>query len=302
MTANSSSSIIDTTDKFRMGTGIPAELRPLPLENHPVPEGHPMISIWENVFKEVIQQKLTYYEIQWQHLSIYLRTFYGHEPTDKDLTIYIVAKQDETENWILFLDSVVEFLAGIGHEILVEIIDPRATGGLSTYPIGRDDPLLQDWESVRQPLRRELEETDWTALHAYRRGYDGLEADSTQTVVILCRNYFADHWKEVSPRLKRILGNLDYRVRLEIWQAEVSRGTFDTPPITINPEQLEEVVYMGDGIGPMDKSGTLGGYITLHNKQQQTGTFGVTNYHVVRTLAMNTGKLLFLALPSINTI
>ena len=88
-----------------------------------------------------------------------------------------------------------------------------------------------------------------------------MEADGTQTIVIFCKNYFADHWKEVALRLKHILGNLDYEVRLEIWQAQVSHGTFDPPPITINPKQLEEVVYMSDGIGPMDKSGTPGALV-----------------------------------------
>jgi hypothetical protein len=147
LTTGSAGSQIDNTDRYRMG--IPGELRPAPLQCHIVNAGNPIIPLWESVIRAAIQTKLNDYKIRRQNMSLYLRTFRNRTPTDEDLTIYIVAYQEDNDQWALFLDSVSEFLNGIGYQnLLVEIVDPRATNGLLTFPI-RGNDLMSD-EACRQ--------------------------------------------------------------------------------------------------------------------------------------------------------
>lgn len=268
--------------------GIPGELRPAPLQRHAVNAGNPIIPLWEDVFRPAIQIKLNEYKIRWQNMSLYRRTFRNRTPTDADLTIYIVAHQEDNDQWVLFLDSVSKFLTSNGYQnLLVEIVDPRATNGLLTFPIRHDDPILRDWESIRPILRQELQmDLKWTALHAYRRGYDTSGNDSVPTVVVFCQDYFADHWKEVSLRIRGILSRLHYEVRLEISQAKMRRGAFELPSAALPASAFEMTVSMGDSIGPRDGTGTLGGYVNLIDNQKRAKTFGLTNYHVVRTADM----------------
>jgi len=274
--------------------GIPGELRPAPLQCHAVNAGNPIILLWESVVRAAIQTKLNDYKIRRQNMSLYLRTFRNRTPTDEDLTIYIVAYQEDNDQWVLFLDSVSEFLNGIGYQnLLVEIVDPRATNGLLTFPIRGNDEILRDWENIRPILRQELQmDLKWTALHAYRRGYDTSGNDSVPTVVIFCEDYFADHWKDVSLRIRWILSRLQYEVRLEISQARMSRGVLELPSTALPASAFDEIVSMGDSIGPRDGAGTLGGYVNLIDNQKCAKTFGLTNYHVVRTPAMTAGKYL----------
>jgi hypothetical protein len=292
MTTGSTGSQIDSTDRYRMG--IPGELRPAPLQSHVINAGNPIIPFWESVMREIIQTKLNTYKIRSQNMSLYRRTFRNRTPTDEDLTIYIVAYQEENDQWVLFLDSVSEFLNEIGYQsLLVEIVDPRAINGLLTFPIRGDDLILRDWETIRPMLRQVLRmDLKWTALHAYRRGYDASGNDSVPTVVIFCENYFADHWKAASLRIRGILSHLHYEVRLEISQARISRGALELPSTVLPASAFDKIVSMGNSIGPRDGTGTLGGYVNLIDNQKRATTFGLTNYHVVRTPAMTAGKYL----------
>jgi hypothetical protein len=272
--------------------GVPGELRPAPLQSHPVNDGNPIIDLWEGILKDTITSKLNNYKVRWLKISLYLRTFRNRTPTDKDLTVYIVANREDNDQWVLFLDSVSEFLNSIGYlDLLVEIVDPRATDGLLTFPIRENDLILRDWETIRSVLRRELRpDIKWTALHAYRRGYETSGNDSVPTVVIFCEDYFADHWKDISLRLRGMLNRLAYEVRLEISQATVRRGVLGLLSISLAASAFNKIVSMGDSIGPRDGTGTLGGYVNLIDDQKRAKTFGLTNYHVVRTPAMNPGK------------
>jgi hypothetical protein len=98
----------------------------------------------------------------------------------------------------LFLDTVSEFLHSISYDgLLVEIVDPRATEGRSSFPIRHDDQILRDWEGIRPLLLQAISQgLEWTSLQAYRRGYDKSGDDSIQTVVVCCEDYFSSNCKD----------------------------------------------------------------------------------------------------------
>jgi hypothetical protein len=85
-----------------------------------------------------------------------------------------------------------------------------------------------------------------------------------------------------------MLSNLDYEVRFELWQGKVRHGA---QAASLSTHDFTQKVFMGNGIGHEDSAGTLGGYINLTNSQGGAKVLGLTNYHVIRTPAMNTSKL-----------
>lgn len=119
---------------------------------------HPTIDeltkAWAVLLPEV-RLTLLNHNIQYSFISVTRRHFPGSNPPP-NATVCITASTSEDDRWTLFLEDTYELFLRLGFDNLsIEIIDPKARNGMSTFPIGSSNAI----EDARQLVRASVLET-----------------------------------------------------------------------------------------------------------------------------------------------
>ena len=295
-TEASAASLIDSSDKYRMGT--PGKLLPLPLQDSPISPNEPIAIAWPTILQpRVIEKVRREHQLNVHTVSLVHRHLSTEVPSDNDITVMVIATAGSSDQWVFFLDDTYSLLSTLGFEHLhIEIVDPRAVNGLQTYPIQPDDKAVTWWPQIRFSVLAELRNIDCYCLQIVKRGYGFAGAKVTTTIMITAKDMFHRDWVQVSRKIEAILEENDSVGKSDIVNVDIIQGgpvySVDDAPVTaLRWNQFEEKPAMGASIGPKNHSGTLGGYLNLTSPEGLTFKVAITNWHVMREKGMAERKL-----------
>lgn len=295
-TEASAASLIDSSDKYRMGT--PGKLLPLPLQDSPISPNEPIATDWPTILRpRVIEKIRREHQLNVHTVSLVHRHLPTEVPSDNDITVLVIATAGPGDQWVVFLDDTYSLLSTLGFEHLhIEIVDPRAVDGLQTYPILPNDKVVTWWPQIRFSVLAELRNIDCYCLQIVKRGYGFAGAKVTTTIMITAKDMFHRDWAQVSRKIEEILGKNDFvgendTVNVDIIQGGPVRSVDDEPVTALRWNQFEEKPAMGASIGTENHSGTLGGYLNLTSPEGLTFKVAITNWHVMREKGVTERKL-----------
>lgn len=286
-TLSSNGSWIETHDRFRMGT---ATLLPLPLRNSPVSGDGPVARIWENIRPEILRL-LTNRKIHTATLALVHRQLPGTEPPTT-VTILVKSIAEKNDKWVLFIDDALSLLFNIGiDDWAIEVIDPRLGKGKATTPVLANDPIFPYWPDLRTKVLTQLRETGWSSLQVCKAGYDIEGVEKMVTIMITVPNMLDKMWIPVIKKIKDILAEFPIPVDVQLLQGRTFLYTVSQTSLSI--DDFKQVVGLGASIGPESKTGTLGAYISLKSEKEESVICGLTNYHVIDSPPITSGKISF---------
>ena len=90
-------------------------------------------------------------------MAVYKRCLPAYPEDSARTTVVIIARSKEDDSGITFLRETGSLFSRLGyHWLHMELIDPTATGGKFTFPIGSSEPLVEIWPSLRLCVLSEL--------------------------------------------------------------------------------------------------------------------------------------------------
>lgn len=289
---------VDAGDGYRMG--VPGPLLPLPLDNIPV-EPTNKLALNQETLRQEIRGQLSAHDIEWYSLNIVYRRLPGDGSTKNRATAVIVAKRSgDSRQWISFLEAVYGMLESLGYpELYVEIVDPIARFGKSTMPILVSDPVVSVWPALREKVLAILGKNAWNSLQVLLRGYAGDTVEMRPTIFISVQDRDSALWHGLEARIRGACestsmpeGTKPLRIEMVGGGSVLKAGKLLPMGEFISIANGSfPIVNGGSSLGHPKTSGTLGGYLNVSQPGQAPQTFGVTNYHVVKTEAMTDGKL-----------
>lgn len=286
-TLSSNGSWIETHDHFRMAT---ATLLPLPLRNSPVSGDGPVARIWENIRPEILRL-LTNRKILFATLALVHRQLPGTEPP-KTVTILVKSIAEKNDKWLFFIEDALSLLVNIGiTDWAIEVLDSRIGKGKATTPVLANDPIFPHWTDLRKKVLAQLGETGWSSLQVCKAGYDIEGVEKMVTIMITVPNMLDKRWIPIIKKIKDILAEFPISVDVQLLQGRTFLYTGSQTSLSIG--DFKQVVGLGASIGPEPKTGTLGTYISLKSEKKENFICGLTNYHVIDSPPLTSGKIAF---------
>lgn len=270
-----------------MGT---ATLLPLPLRNSPVSGDGDVARIWENIRPEMLRL-LTNRKILFATLALVHRQLPGTEPP-KTVTILVKSIAEKNDKWPLFIDDALSLLVNIGiTDWAIEVVDSRIGKGKATTPVLANHPIFPHWTDLRKNVLAQLGETGWSSLQVCKAGYDIEGVEKVVTIMITVPNMLDKRWIPIIKKIKDILLEFPISVDVQLLQGRTFLYTGSQTSLSIG--DFKQVVGLGASIGPEPKTGTLGTYISLKSEKKENFICGLTNYHIIDSPPLTSGKIPF---------
>ena len=289
---------IDQSHEYRLGA--PGDLRELPLLTQYSDSVSPISPSWLSIEPVVLNILLTG-GIHGFNTSFVQRFEPGDRPADSDWTILVTTKkksEQDKEKWKKAVESILKIDGVSESHIKIEIMDPRAMQYLFLPQI--ENSFEKAWESgLEDDIIHALGNGPWRTMTLYNRGHTEAEARPTVTIGIKKGDAGITEWKATTQvSIKHLLRDFPAIhiafIRSSIYKANVAALDdetirWDRPPVIPSVRSFQGPVAMGSSIGVGQKSGTVGGYLTVKIKGKYE-TFGLTNHHVILDDACWNGK------------
>jgi len=280
--------------------GVPGPLLPLPLDDVPI-EPTNKLALNQEMLRQEIRGQLSAHNVEWYSLNIIYRRLPCDDSTKNRPTAVIVAKRNgDSRQWVNFLETVFGVLERLGYaELNVEIVDPIARFGKSTKPILVSDPVVSAWPALREEVLAILGDHTWNSLQVLLRGYAGDTAEMKPTIFISVQNRNSALWHGLEARIRgacesKSMPEDTKPIKIEIVEGGCVWKAGQLLPIAEFVSMANgnfPIVNGGSSLGHPKNTGTLGGYLNVSQPGEAPQTFGVTNYHVIKTEAMTDCKL-----------
>ena len=221
-------------------------------------------------------------------LSLCKRFVAGETPNEKDQTIFIQTKKQP--GWQTALGSILKLLRREkAPSIRVEIID---MGAVPQYFLPDVDASFKAaWPSLEVQIIDALgrESPEWETISVFSRGHTKEHSLPTFTIG-LTKAASPDWQKQRYDKVKNLLQpHGDVKVAY-VRSALLMAGSNTLPSSPRLPvEAFSGPVDMESSIGVGDKTGTLGGYVTLRFPDREL-VMGLTNHHVISTTELTKGR------------
>lgn len=276
--------------------GLPKPLRPLPLKTEGPSSKSSACKVYLTIQND-LHVELRRANVSGYDLSLVKRYEPGDTPTDEDHTILIhTTKQD---GWDVALEAIHGLLQQTNvPNLRVEIMDNRAIQHFWLPKV--DDAFRAEWPRVEAQVLGVLGRgCEWETLSVFNQGYT--ETDSSPTVTIGVTKAADATWRAMMyQRVRELLQSFPTFEAPEVAfvRSSLPAAEFNSSGMPLLPDTFTRRVPMGSSIGVNDKSGTLGGYVTVRY-QGQDYVMGLTNHHVISTEDMTDGKIagVFVGLP-----
>ncbi|KAL3452313.1 hypothetical protein BJX65DRAFT_177794 [Aspergillus insuetus] len=166
---SSTASRIDSRDAFRIGG--PGQLPMWPVETGPLSMTDPSLS---SAAVDISISHLQLIEIPFDKVLFTSRYTRENDPTGADETLLIYASfEGNRDRLISVLDTLLQILYELGHRGRVEIIDPRAAGGIKTFAPVLSSKQREEWDSTLGYIIVVLRRigAEWRQIMPAIRGY-----------------------------------------------------------------------------------------------------------------------------------
>ncbi|KAL9592255.1 MAG: hypothetical protein Q9179_006899, partial [Wetmoreana sp. 5 TL-2023] len=239
---------------YRMGA--PGPLRALPLQTDFTNGRTPARQAYEAV-KAGIITSLTNAHISGWTLNLVKQSTLGDTPNDEDYTILIhTHKQD---GWFRAVNSILEVLQHNNVSGLrIEIMDNRAVQRFWGPDVGPH--FMNAWPALEMQLIGLLGLGDqWNTFNIFNRGHKKEESLPTVTIG-LTRKADVEWQTMIYEKIQDLLQRFPTSPEMVYVRSSLQGDSQAVPQQT---DAFARLVPMGSGIGIRDKSGTLGGYVTV---------------------------------------
>ena len=271
--------MIDTSDKYRIGTPAPLPALPLAIR-HPdpgSPRSHAFKSIELSILGALQNSSLRPYSL---HMA--QRYVFGEIPTDDDYTILIHTEQQD--HWVSVVDTILEILQANNLRFRIEIWDVRAI--LSFFPVQLQPHTARRWESLELEIISLLGRgTDWRILTLLNRGHTREDCVPTVTVG-LTGDADATWQKTMYEKLVDLVSQIGLEVAFIRSHLHATR--FQASPLALNMNDFQDPVALGSTLGTGERTGTFGGYLNI-SYQGQDFLMGLTTHRVIQMDSITKG-------------
>ncbi|KAJ5106298.1 hypothetical protein N7456_002973 [Penicillium angulare] len=168
------------------------------------------------------------------------------------------------------------------HDASVELLNPCCEQPRSTFPILKDDSIIDSWEKVRRSIFETIDLVDVLAIGCYRRGRTNNIDDTFPTVLVLVDPRSIKEWRRTREEIVDILNKYKcHMVAVEIVKDEIrsegtTKGGTDRALLT-GPAKVGHAI--SHSLNP-DTSWSLGGFIELKVKEKWE-VYALTCFHCV---------------------
>ena len=306
-----------TNEKLRIGS--PA-LVDLPLVSRDFPPGPELDAF--NRLRPQIEQILNARRVRWEWMALVNRTDFGQREGTSTYFVSTEARSGYAYTWQLAVNDIHVLFRNAGPrfeqyhpDLHVEIMDESLDQTWWTNPVEPDHLLVRHWEIIRRDLVWPILHSslpahvlrDFQSMHVLRYGPfpKGDQRNPPTVVVSILPGHPYSEWREAENRVTGALPRYAIRdARCLFVPSRIITSNF--VPATADPteEALRSVhfqddppkLHPGDSIGPdyfqfykegqpfAGNIGALGGLVRLRDKNtgEILGTYGLTNYHVIR--------------------
>ena len=169
-------------------------------------------------------------------------------------------------------------------ELDVEIVAQDPKSEWRVFAIPATHPLVATWPQLRAKIIDLLRNYEWETLDVLL--YGEIKSEAKPTIFITTKEKSKNNWLEFQQQLETL--SADIHVEIVEGQIEqIATGINDKTPTSSDPNRTYQLKIDGGWSMGVEVrgTGTLGGYIKLCDRQTGAAkTYGLTNYHVVRTL------------------
>jgi hypothetical protein len=204
-----------------------------------------------------------------------------NNPTEADETLLIYASfEGNRDRLISVLDTLLQILYELGHRGRVEIVDPRAAGGIQTFPPVLSSKQREEWDSTLGYIIAVLRRigVEWRQIMPSNRGYwaevSVLTVVIKATDTIVCQPEIVHMWNELSEKGYSV----EFVSTNGLWG-----GLFGDRHATINDERVRASLQwpfeprfhgMGLSVGRVSTktsgvSSTVGGYLRIRKGNEE---------------------------------
>lgn len=285
-------SLVDSTDNYRMGA--PGPLLPLPLQDSPIQANEAIITAWPASLRDEVMRAVRKHSIKYWSVGVYHRHLPMDEPSENDLTVFIIATRSDESGWAAFVDETYQSFCMLGYEHLhLEIADGRAMNGTKTFQILPEDRAVTWWPLVRPIVLAELCGIKWHCLQVVKRGYGFDGTQSTTTIMISAADMFDKEWDSVKGCIKEILRDQirnEDEVNVEVIQGDDVHLAIPRRAQSFSMDSFTSACPLGSGFGPAQGCGTLGGYLNLVSSRGRITKLAFTSWSVMRENGKTEGR------------
>ncbi|KAL0265427.1 hypothetical protein SLS55_001394 [Diplodia seriata] len=223
----------------------------------------------------------------------------GEVPTDATKVTLLIKSTDfnrfEWEEAVVQVAKKVAQLRNPGPTIIVEIIDYRAINPF-TYPIpASNDELIKAWEEwMGQTIMECMSDMEWQTLGLQGRALVPDIAQCRQTVLITAWDASSPYWTVLKANISQATQSFNLAIIVRQAQPWSGAGRSRGSRAVGNMDSLfwAPSVWIGQSMGPLTVppevrgTGSVGGKLTLQDKDGEETTAIMTCYHVVETAAL----------------
>jgi hypothetical protein len=285
---------IDLRVSYRRGWPV---LQVLPLGTIPLKDPSTYLPDYDEHLQH-IRNILEGQRVRALSIQVVYRVHYETSKWDDDAVTLFIPAESGIGNWYMAVRDIRKYLSKKAIDIAIEIIDPRAQR-ISTFAILPSDiHAIELWNGrLRDNVVNILElcGLQWISVNVFHRGLEDSREKCKQTVLISAADASdKEWWDRVLPRLRQIcsphfLVELTYQDQLIFTPNEEAIHAARR----LSSKSFGFSIDMGASCGPAgtDASGSMGGMVRLRQGDQDIGTFGISNHHVVLTDVLQHGKI-----------